>query len=83
MGNKTVTHLQPGNIRAWLGLGDAFRAVSRTQDAESAYRRVTELDPHGQGGELAREGLSHLAHSSFRGSNPRGPRPDAVEYCLV
>lgn len=78
---EVVTHRHPDNVRAWLGLGDAFCAVSRKADAEAAYHRVMELDPHGQGGELARQGLSRLAHSSFRDGSTPGPRPDAVEYC--
>jgi tetratricopeptide (TPR) repeat protein len=80
---EIVIRRHPDNVRAWLGLGDAFRAESRKKYAEAAYHRVLELDPHGQAGELARQGLSKLAHASFRGGTSSGPRPDALEYCVA
>lgn len=79
---EQATTLQPENARAWLGLGDAYRAIGKNTRAEAAYRRVMELDPHGEGGELARQGLSKLAHTGFRAANEGRARPDAVEYCL-
>jgi tetratricopeptide (TPR) repeat protein len=79
---ETVTHDQPANVRAWLGLGNALRSLDRRREAGEAYHRVIEQDPHGQAGELARQALSKLAHSGFRGDLPGAARPDAVEYCL-
>lgn len=61
---ETATRLLPDDQIAWLGLADACRLAKRTKDAEAAYRRAVELNPHSDLAEQARAGSNALAQAS-------------------
>lgn len=80
---ETATRLMPGDQIAWQGLADAYRLAGRTKEAEEAYVRAVQIDPHSDIAEKARAGSNLLAESGFEQARQAMPREDAVQYCLA
>jgi tetratricopeptide (TPR) repeat protein len=45
---RTAVELDPKYFRAWLGLGVALHILERLEDAEAAFRKAIEIDPHNE-----------------------------------
>ena len=79
---RAATEFAPDDVLAWYGLAQALEVANDSKGAETAYRRVIELDEHGNTAKMARRGLSQLAQQTFRAAYPGVERPDAVWYCM-
>ena len=79
---EAATRLLPDDQIAWLGLADACRLAKRTKDAEAAYRRAVEINPHSDLAEQARAGSNTLAQSSYDKVREVVVRQDVLHYCL-
>jgi len=77
---QAATLLLPGDPQSWLNLGRTHEELGEVQEADEAYLRVIELLPAGQLRELAEQGRSRIAESTFRAAGE--VRPDAFSYCL-
>jgi tetratricopeptide (TPR) repeat protein len=42
---EAVTRLQPGNVEAWMSLGDLYNQAGQPEKSEAAFKKVSELDP--------------------------------------
>lgn len=71
----------PHDSQAWLNYGMALEQSHEWNQADLAYQKVLRLDPNGEVGRHAEEGLTRIAASNFRKQNA-GVRPDAMSYCL-
>jgi Flp pilus assembly protein TadD len=76
---KKATELAPKDQQAWLGLGNAEEALGHTADADEAYLKALEINPHGPVAEKVQEGRGRIAETTFRAK--AGVRMDAVMYC--
>lgn len=80
---RKATALLPNDQQSWLALGHALDASGNPVDAEKAYRRVIEINPHNEIADVAKRGLSQIAQQTMRGKVGGGVRPDGVMYCLA
>ena len=62
------------------GLALAYQDLGKLKKADEYYRKILDRRAEDQFTELARKGLSQIAHSSFK---TKAPRMDAVMYCLA
>lgn len=65
----------------WLGLGQALEGQERLDDADQAYRRALELNPHSELAESVKQGRSRIAQHNLRKAAVGGLLMDAVMYC--
>ena len=72
----------PNDQMAWLGLADAYRHAENAKEAEDAYLKAVQINPHNQLAEAARAGSNLLAQSGFDQTKQIVSRQDAVYYCL-
>jgi tetratricopeptide (TPR) repeat protein len=79
---EAATRLLPGDQIAWQGLADAYRLAGRTKEAEDAYVRAVQIDPHSDIAEKACSGSNLLAESGFVQARQVMPKDEAVQYCL-
>lgn len=80
---RKATALLPNDQQSWLALGNALEASGNPLDADKAYRRVIDLNPHNEIAEVAKRALSQIAQETMRGKVGGGTRPDGVMYCLA
>lgn len=71
----------PNDQLSWLGLGQVLETQERVDDADDAYRRALELNPHSELAESAKQGRSRIAERNMRKAAVGGLRMDAVMYC--
>jgi tetratricopeptide (TPR) repeat protein len=74
--------LDPNDQLAWLILAEVHRLLDQAKEAEAAYAKAIELNPHNDLAERARQGSNELAESGFEEVRAEVPRMDAVHYCL-
>lgn len=79
---QRATQLNPRDQQAWFGLAQSLEQQGRAADAYRAYRKVVDIDEHGQVAEMARGALRAIAHKVVRDQSTEIARPDAVMYCL-
>jgi tetratricopeptide (TPR) repeat protein len=79
---RQATELDPKNALTWFGLGLALEDSGDDSGADTAYRKVIELDKFGELADRAKEALSRIAERTFKSVIPGVERPDAVMYCL-
>jgi tetratricopeptide (TPR) repeat protein len=79
---RAATQFAPEDQQAWLGVAEAHRLLSQIAEAESAYAKAVELNPHNDLAERARRGSNQLSEASFQQVRALVPRMDAVHYCL-
>ena len=72
----------PRDEVGWAGLGKALEQAGEMAEADEAYTRVIELSGFGDAAEMAQQGRSRIAQSTFRANAAGAERPDAVMYCL-
>ena len=80
---RTAAQLGPDDQMAWLGLAEGHRLLNQFEEAEGAYAKAIELNPHNEVAERARRGSNQLAESGFKEVGAAVPRMDAVHYCLA
>jgi len=73
----------PNDQQAWCGLGQARMDSGDFDNADVAFRRVIDLQPHTPMAEMAKEMRSRIAQQNFRRRKEGGVRPDAVIYCVA
>jgi tetratricopeptide (TPR) repeat protein len=78
---KKATELAPKDQQAWLGLGNAEEALGHMADADEAYLKALEINPHGPVAEKVQESRGRIAETTFRAKAGKGVRMDAVMYC--
>lgn len=77
-----AARLLPHDQRAQYGLAQCLLQLERTGEADSLLLKTIDLDPLSEIAELARTDRSRIAQATLRAKLPKGPRPDAVLYCL-
>ncbi len=84
---RRATDLQPRNVEAWVGLGDAFVAAGRPDRAREAYDEALEVEP---GNTRAADGLSELGLGRtvfgadvWGGTTVDGDRDAGIRYADV
>lgn len=77
-----ATVMAPRDQQAWYGLAQVVHQRGDAERADELYRRTVEVEPSSEIAELARRGLSELAHETFRKRGAGVERPDAVMYLL-
>lgn len=73
----------PRDELGWAGLGKALEQAGEMAEADEAYKRAIELTGFGDTAEMAQQGRSRIAQSTFRANAAGAERPDAVMYCLA
>jgi len=79
---RKATSLLPEDQQAWIGFGQALEAQSNDGEADRAYVRAIEINPHNTLAEVAKRSRSLIAQRTMRRAVGGGVRPDAVMYCL-
>lgn len=80
---RSTVALNPRDELGWAGLGKALEQAGEMAEADEAYKRAIELAGFGDTAEMAQQGRSRIAHSTFRANAAEAERPDAVMYCLA
>jgi Flp pilus assembly protein TadD len=79
---RKATTLLPGDQQAWAGLGQALERQGDIEEADKAFIRAIEINPHNPLAQVAKRGRSRIAQSAMRENVGGGLRVDAVMYCL-
>lgn len=79
---KKAATLLPDDQQAWIGLGQALEQQKDLEEADKAYLRAIDVNPHNQFAEVAKTGRSRIAQANMRENVGGGIRMDAVMYCL-
>ena len=79
---RKAVSVMPSDQQGWAGLGRALEAREQLADADDAYKRAIDLNPHNRAAEAAKEGRSRIAQRTMRKRVGGGVRPDALMYCL-
>ena len=77
---KAAVVLQPDDPQAWLNLALNLEQSGETREADTAYRRVMQLDSGGRSGELAELGRNRITGLGLRKVDG-GFRPDVLAFC--
>ncbi len=79
---QRAASLLPNDQHAWIGLGQALEQQKKLGDADDAFLRAIDINPHSQIAEIAEKGRSRIAQANMRDAVGGGVRMDAVMYCL-
>jgi tetratricopeptide (TPR) repeat protein len=79
---RDAVEILPEDQQAWIGLAQALEAQGKIDEADEAYAKTIDINPHGQIGEMARNARSKIAERTFKERAQGDTRPDAVMYCL-
>lgn len=80
---RSTVALNPRDELGWTGLGKALEQAGEMAEADEAFKRVIELAGFGDAAEMAQQGRSRIAQSTFHANAAGAERPDAVMYCLA
>ena len=72
--------LLPSDAQAWLNLAMNLEQSGETEEANTAYTQVMQLDPGGRFGELAELGRNRITELGFRKAGG-GLRPNVLSFC--
>jgi Flp pilus assembly protein TadD len=79
---RKATTLLPNDQQGWVGLGQALEKHGDIAEADKAFVRAIDINPHNSIGEIAKTARSRIAQRTMREKVGGGLRMDAVMYCL-
>ena len=79
---RLATEILPDDQQSWIGLAKALELKDDIEEADKAYRRAVEINPHNEIAEIAKTARSKIAQTTMREAVGGGLRFDAVMYCV-